>query len=76
MIFIYDRSQADIENRTEKGYINASDLVRVESNTEQIAGHIAVPVSVNKVWNNGDLPRGSDFKRICDNVEQIGRAHV
>ncbi len=76
MIFIYDRSQADIENRTEKGYINASDLVRVESNTEQIAGCIAVPVSVNKVWNNGDLPRVSDFKRIRDNVERIRNGFV
>ena len=76
MIFIYDRSQADIENRTEKGYINASDLVRVESNTEQIAGCIAVSVSVNKVWNNGDLPRVSDFKRIRDNVERIRNGFV
>lgn len=76
MIFIYDRSQADIEDKTAKGYINASDLVRVESNTEQIAGRIAVPVTVNKAWSNGDLPRVSDFKRIRDNVERIRNGFV
>ena len=76
MIFIYDRSQADIENRTEKGYINASDMERVETNTELIAGYIAVPVTVKKIWKIGDLPRVSDFKRIRDNVEKIRSGYV
>ena len=74
--FITDRSQLDIDERTEKGFINASDMERVETNTELIAGYIAVPVTVKKTWKTGDLPRVSDFKRIRDNVEKIRSGYV
>lgn len=74
--FITDRSQLDIDERTAKGFINASDMERVETNTELIAGYIAVPVTVKKNWKIGDLPRVSDFKRIRDNVEKIRSGYV
>lgn len=74
--FITDRSQLDIDERTAKGFINASDMERVETNTELIAGYIAVPVTVKKTWKIGDLPRVSDFKRIRDNVEKIRSGYV
>lgn len=74
--FITDRSQLDIDERTAKGFINASDVERVETNTELIAGYIAVPVTVKKNWKIGDLPRVSDFKRIRDNVEKIRSGYV
>lgn len=74
--FITDRSQLDIDERTAKGFINASDMERVETNIELIAGYIAVPVTVKKNWKIGDLPRVSDFKRIRDNVEKIRSGYV
>lgn len=74
--FITDRSQLDIDERTAKGFINASDMERVETNTELIAGYIAVPVTVKKNWKIVDLPRVSDFKRIRDNVEKIRSGYV
>lgn len=74
--FITDRSQLDIDERIAKGFINASDMERVETNTELIAGYIAVPVTVKKNWKIGDLPRVSDFKRIRDNVEKIRSGYV
>lgn len=74
--FITNRSQLDIDERTAKGFINASDMERVETNTELIAGYIAVPVTVKKNWKIGDLPRVSDFKRIRDNVEKIRSGYV
>lgn len=74
--FITDRSQLDIDERTAKGFINASDMERVETTTELIAGYIAVPVTVKKNWKIGDLPRVSDFKRIRDNVEKIRSGYV
>lgn len=74
--FIADRSQLDIDEQTAKGFINASDMERVETNTELIAGYIAVPVTVKKNWKTGDLPRVSDFKRIRDNVEKIRSGYV
>ncbi len=74
--FITDRSQLDIDERTAKGFINASDMERVETNIELIAGYIAVPVTAKKNWKIGDLPRVSDFKRIWDNVEKIRSGYV
>nr|DAQ87121.1 MAG TPA: hypothetical protein [Caudoviricetes sp.] len=74
--FITDRTQEDIEQRTSKGFLNATDLERVESNTELIAGYLAIPVTVKKGWKTGDLPRISDFQRIRDNVEKIRSGYV
>lgn len=70
MEFVYDRSAQDVLNRTKKGVLNAEDLNRIESNTEIIAGHIAVPVSGRK-WSVGGLPRESDYQRIRGNTERI-----
>ena len=69
--FIYDRTIQDVEQRTAKGYINASDLNRVERNTGIIAEYIGIEVSVKDDWEIGDLPRTSDFCRIRENVQSI-----
>lgn len=74
MEFVYDRSAQDVLQRTKKGVLNAEDINRIESNTETIAGKIAVPVMV-KSWPVGGLPRVSDYKRIRDNVERIRQGY-
>ena len=74
MEFVYDRSAQDVLERTKKGVLNATDLNRIESNTEAVAGKIAVPVTV-KAWQIGGLPRVSDYKRILYNVERIRQGY-
>lgn len=74
MEFVYDRSAQDVLQRTKKGVLNAEDLNRIESNTETIAGKIAVPVTV-KSWPVGGLPRVSDYMRILYNVERIRQGY-
>lgn len=69
--FVFDRRREDVENRTQKAYLNASDLLRTERNTELIAGYIGTPAVVRTDWKTGDIPRNSDYRRIRDNVEKI-----
>lgn len=71
LIFIYDRTQEDIERRTSKAFINSSDLCRIEKNIESISGYISVPVIVKKDWKIGDIPRSSDYQRIKENTKKI-----
>lgn len=70
MEFVYDRSAQDVLDRTKKGVLNADDLNRIESNSNEIGDKIAIPVTV-KTWENGGLPRESDYLRIRNNVEAI-----
>lgn len=70
-VFIYDRTQRDIDNRAKKAFINASDLNRIDRNTELIAKYIAVPVLVKTDWEIGGFPRYSDYQRIKENTQKI-----
>lgn len=70
-VFVYDRTQADIDNRTEKGFINANDLNRIDANTEAVAGDIAVTVRIKKDWAAGGFPRVSDYQRIGENTQKV-----
>ena len=73
--FIYDRSEKDIVNKTDKAYLNAKDLKRVEKNIEIIAEYLNVEVNV-KEWEIGNLPRASDFRRILDNISVLKNAYM
>ena len=70
-VFVYDRTQADIDGKTKKGLIRAADLNRIDANTELIAGDIAVTVNVKKGWAMGGFPRYSDYQRIKENTQKI-----
>lgn len=74
--FVYDRTRDDVDKRTWKGFLNASDLNRIDRATELIGDYISVPVSVRYDWETGGLPRVSDFKRIHDNVAMIRNGYV
>ena len=67
---ITDRTRADVENETDKGFYNASDLNRVGAAVEYIAGRFtalgyACPVTVKKDWLTTDAPtqRQMEFYR-------------
>ena len=58
---ITDRTRADVENETDKGFYNASDLNRVGAAVEYIAGRFAAlgydcPVTVKKDWLTSGAP--------------------
>lgn len=74
--FVYDRTKDDIEKRTQKAFINASDLNRIEKNTEVIGQRISAPVSARTDWEIGGLPRYSDYQRIKENTRMIRAGYL
>lgn len=70
---ITDRTRADVENETDKGFYNASDLNRVGAAVEYIAGRFtalgyACPVTVKKDWLTSDAPTASQLEAYRQNI--------
>ena len=70
---ITDRTRADVENETDKGFYNASDLNRVGAAVEYIAGRFtalgyACPVTVKKDWLTTDAPTASQMEAYRQNI--------
>ena len=70
---ITDRTRADVENETDKGFYNASDLNRVGAAVEYIAGRFAslgyaCPVTVKKDWLTSDAPTASQMETYRQNI--------
>lgn len=59
----------------QKGALNLSDIKRNENNCKIIGGLVAATVNV-KEWEYGDIPRASDYARICSNVQKIRSAFI
>lgn len=77
---IYDRTQADVDNKTAKGYYNAVDLNRVETAMATLATQLnalGFDISVTQhSWQQGDIPHASDMTAYMDTVRQIHDAFV
>lgn len=71
---VFDRTQADIDNRTPKGYYNAADLNRIEQNCGYLAGLFGVSV-ITRPWNRTDFPTPSEFERILSNLNTLRDAY-
>lgn len=70
---VTDRTRADVENETDKGFYNASDLNRVGAAVEYIAGRFtalgyACPVTVKKDWLTTDAPTASQLETYRRNI--------
>ena len=70
---ITDRTRADVENETDKGFYNASDLNRVGAAVEYIAGRFTslgydCPVTVKKDWLTSDAPTASQMEAYRQNI--------
>lgn len=70
---ITDRTRADVENQTDKGFYNASDLNRVGAAVEYIAGRFtaigyACPVTVKKDWLTSDTPTQRQMETYRQNI--------
>ena len=70
---IYDRTQQDVDNKTNKGHYNYTDLNRIEEWCEYIAGVLneysyPVSITVKKNWTADDFPNELQMERIRWNV--------
>ena len=70
---IYDRTQADVTNKTDKGYYNASDLNRVEEWCKYLADELNsrgynINITTKTNWTTTDLRTASDMTRIKNNI--------
>lgn len=74
-IFVYDRTEEDVKERTKKAYINTKDLNRIERNMAMVGGKVAALVSTKTDWQRGDLLRATDYERIRQNTAKIRAAY-
>ena len=77
---IFDRTQLDIDNDTEKGNYNYTDLNRIEEWCEYLANLLTsysypVSIQVKKNWNMSDFPTSSEMERIRQNVNGLKEAY-
>jgi len=77
---IIDRTFADVINGTSKGYINATDLNRIEGNCEYLADKLTeyghrISISTKTDWTMQDFPYRSEIDRIRDNVNALINAY-
>ena len=82
-LYIFDRTQADLDNNTAKAYINYSDLNRIETRMSELAElltNAGYPVIINckTDWTRHtseidtiDIPTLTHLIRIHDNEETI-----
>lgn len=66
LVLITDRTLADVQNKTDKGYYNATDLNRVGSAMQYLAARFAdngytIDVSPETAWTMEDIPTQSDM---------------
>lgn len=76
---IYDRVQADVTNKTSKGYYNASDLNRVESWCRYLADELNrvgynINITTKTNWTTSDFRTSSNMMRIRNNIKAIVNA--
>lgn len=71
---VIDRSEQDIINRTPKGFMNFSDLNRIEGNCEILGEWFDVGIST-RTWSRNDFPAVSEFERIRNNIISLREAY-
>ena len=77
---IFDRTQLDIDNDTEKGQYTYTDLNRVESWCKYIADvlnsyNYYVSISTRTDWKESDYHYSKDLERIRTNINRLKEAY-
>lgn len=75
MIAVYDRTQEDIDNRTDKGFLSAADMNRIEQNLATLAAALGVEHEA-QAWDNAGKPTASDMSRILDKIAEMKAAYA
>ncbi len=70
---VFDRSNADLENDTDKAYISYADLNRVEESCGYLAGLLGVSIQT-KTWNMEDFRTESEMARLLTNIRALRAA--
>lgn len=73
---VYDRTQADVTNKTWKGYYNASDLNRVEKWCRYLADTLNslgynITITTKTNWVQTDMRTATEMERIRTNIKKI-----
>lgn len=71
---IYDRTEADLLNKTDKAYYNYTDINRIEEWCEYLANKLnnynyTVDIIVKTNWAMTDFPTVSEMERIRGNID-------
>lgn len=72
--YIHDRVQADVTNLTPKGYLNVTDINRIEWRCKEIAEMFTAIgfetyITTKYNWTKNDFIYRADIERIRDNVQ-------
>ncbi len=70
MDLIFDRTQADITNDTDKAYISYADLNRIEQACAELAELIGVTITT-KTWLITDFRTTAEMTRLHDNIKLL-----
>lgn len=78
---IYDRTEADIINKTSKGYYNYNDINRIEEWTlyiQEILNNYNYPITleIKMNWNRKDFLYVKEINRIKRNVERLKETYI
>jgi len=68
---ITDRSQADINNKTAKAYLNYTDFNRIEQDTTYLQNYYGFMFTTKTNWTLTDFPKQADFTRILNNLRAL-----
>lgn len=71
---IYDRTNDDLVNDTDKAYIDYKDLNRVEGACSELADLLGVSIKT-KTWVISDWRTEAEMKRIRDNLEKLQKVY-
>lgn len=72
---IYDRTLNDVMNKTPKGFLNVSDLNRIENNTAELGSLLGLDLAIFN-WKHDSIPTSNQFQRILNNLTIIKRTWV
>lgn len=78
LYLVTNRTAADVENETDKGFYNSSDINRVGAAVEYISGRFTAlgydcPVTVKKYWSESDTPTASQMEVYRQNIVTLRR---
>ncbi len=68
---VYDRTQEDIDNKTSKAFLNASDLNRIEGNSDYLRGLIDGGSFPLHNYTYTSFPTESLMQSIIDNIDTL-----
>ena len=69
--FVYDRTIADMENQTQKSFLNYNDLNRIEKNLISCADLLNENIISKIDWKEGDFILLETFERLTNTLKML-----